>query len=146
MSGGLKRFNTKGTKLPTAGVKEMYARLQSGELTQGEAARLYGLGVVQVGRIARGESRANETGARENPVPNFGLQTGPADVAASVEKLNRLMDEVPRAVPSLYDSPPPTADEDQAAAERALSRLNEELKPTAKQQELRDELDKLKGD
>src|SRR5882724_5280004 len=108
----LRKYNTKSAKLSDAQAKEMYDRIKSGELTQSEACRLYGLGIVQVGRIARGESRAQVTGARENPVPNFNLQVGQADINASIERFNaRLVS--PRLVvsteppPSLYDSPPP---------------------------------------
>jgi hypothetical protein len=141
-----RKYNTKSMKVGTEKVREMYNRLQAGELTQGEAALIYGLGVIQVGRIARGESRAAETGARENPVPNFNLQVRPEEAEASAQRYReRFMTE--KAAPSLYDSPPPTADEDNSVAERAIDRLNDELKPTAKQQQVSDELGKLeKGD
>src|SRR5271166_866664 len=140
----MRKYNTKSMKIGSEQVREMYNRLLNGELTQGQAAQIYGLGVIQVGRIARGESRAAETGARENPVPNFNIQVRPEDVAASVEKLNARMGGQP---PSLYSSPPPTEDEDQAVAQRTAERLAEELKPTARQQQISDELDKLeKGD
>lgn len=140
----LRKYNTKSAKLSDLQAKEMYDRLKSGELTQNEACRLYGLGIVQVGRIARGESRAQATGAHEQPVPNFNMQTKPVDVEASLARLKGLME---RAPPSLYDSPPPTEDEDQAAAERALNRLNDELKPSPRQQQIQDGLDGLiKGD
>jgi hypothetical protein len=143
----LKRFNTKGTKLSTAGVREMYQRIKNREINQGEAARIYGLGVVQVGRIARGESRAQETGANEDPVPNYNLQPPrAAEVNASFAEVVRQLEG--EKAPSLYDSPPPpTDDEDQATAERVLDRLNSELRPTAKQQQISDELDNFeKGD
>jgi hypothetical protein len=65
----MRKFNTKAMKLSTSQVRQMYDRLLEGE-TQGSLAREYGVSVVQVGRIARGESRAMETGAHEKPVPD----------------------------------------------------------------------------
>ena len=139
----LRKYNTKSAKLSDARTKEMYDRIKSGELTQNAACRLYGLGIVQVGRIARGESRAQETGALEEPVPNFNLQVIQTDVDASIARLNARMG---KTAPSLYDSPPPTEDEDNEVAQRATERLAEELKPTPRQQQISDELDKFKGD
>jgi len=140
----MRKYNTKSAKLSTTQVKEMYDRLQSGEINQGQACRIYGLGIVQVGRIARGESRAQETGAHDRPVPNFTLQVGQADIEASLARLKTRMAAEP---PSLYSSPPPTEDEDNAAAERTRERLAEELRPTFREQQVSDELDKLeKGD
>jgi hypothetical protein len=142
----MRKYNTKSAKLTTSQVQEMYGRLKNGELTQGEAARLYGLGVIQVGRIARGESRAQETGAHSDPIPNFNLQTRPEDVQASGEEMLKRLDAAQIKLTgqgSWYDQPPSTEDEDNAAAERGIAGLNEELKPTAKQQQVSDELDKL---
>jgi hypothetical protein len=57
-----------------------------------------------------------------------------------------LMDRRNGPAPSLLDRPP-TEDEDQAAAQRTQEVLEESTKPTAKQQQVSDELDKLeKGD
>ena len=140
----MRRFNTKAMKLSTAGVREMYARLKAGELTQGEAARIYGLGVIQVGRIARGESRAQETGAQGDEIPNAqGIQPTAGELAESM----RLLDtKLGQSSPSLTDKPP-TEDEDNAVTERGITGLNEELRPTARQQQISDELDKFdKGD
>jgi hypothetical protein len=146
-----RRYNTKSMKVGTEKVREMYNRLRAGEITQGQAALEYGLGVIQVGRIARGESRAAETGAHENPVPNFNLQIRPEDVEASMVRLRERLEggagTAPVKPPSLYDSPPPTEDEDRAAAQRAQDALADRLRPTARQQQVSDELDKLeKGD
>jgi hypothetical protein len=140
----LRKYNSKSAKLSDIRAKEMYDRIRSGELTQGEACKIYRLGIVQVGRIARGESRAQVTGAHDDPVGNFNLQITQADIDASITKLQARLNAKP---PSLYDSPPPTEDEDQATAERAMEQLNERLKPTAKQQQVSDGLDELeKGD
>lgn len=88
-----RKFNTKAMKVGSAAVKEMYDRLAAGELTQGEAARIYGLGVIQVGRIARGESRAQETGAHDRPVPSFNLQITQSEVEISAKRLATLLAE-----------------------------------------------------
>ena len=141
----LKRFNTKATKLSTAGVREMYERLKRGEINQGQAARIYGLGVIQVGRIARGESRAAETGANGDEIENTQLQPTTREIDESKAKLVARLDGG-GPPPSLMDRPP-TEDEDNAVAERTVERLNEELKPTFREQQVSDELSKLeKGD
>jgi hypothetical protein len=88
----MRQFNTRAQKLSTVQVKELYNRLLEGE-TQGSLAREYGLSVVQVGRIARGESRAQETGAGGNPVPNHQLSDHGFDQAASLARLNSLLKE-----------------------------------------------------
>ena len=100
----MRKYNTKSMKVDSVRVKEMYNRLKAGELSQGDAAREYGLGVIQVGRIARGESRAHETGALEDPVPNFNLQSHPDDIAAGQLRLKALLD---KPAPKLYEDPPP---------------------------------------
>lgn len=88
-----RKFNTKAMKISTARVKELYDRLLEGE-TQGSLAREYGLSVVQVGRIARGESRAAETGAAGQPVPNQNIQFSDSEIQASGESvMARLMAE-----------------------------------------------------
>lgn len=87
-----RQYNTKSAKLSTLQVREMYDRLAAGE-TQGSLAREYGLSVVQVGRIARGESRAQETGARENVIPNFNLEIRPKDAEASMARFAALIGE-----------------------------------------------------
>lgn len=123
--GKMRAFNTKSMKISGQQVREMYQRLKNGELTQGQAARLYGLGVIQVGRIARGESRAAETGANEDPVPNFNFQVQPGEAEASLARVKEKLNEVGKA-PSLYESRPPTEDEDNAVAARAMPKLEDE--------------------
>src|SRR5271166_5773964 len=136
----MRAYNTKSMKLNTVQVKEMYNRLKNGELTQGAAALEYGLGVIQVGRIARGESRANETGARVNPIPNFNAQQLSGDAEASLAKLRAIMDQ-PAAVP------PGPAYPDQDSDGSGLAKLNQLAQPTALEQAVIGGLDQLeKGD
>ncbi len=130
------RYNTKSAKLNTLQVKEMYNRLKNGELTQGAAALEYGLGVIQVGRIARGESRANETGARSNAIPNFNTQVLPGDADASLARLQAMM------LP-----PGPAYPPDQEPDGSGLAKLNKLSQPTALEKSVGEGLDKLeKGD
>ncbi len=98
----MRKFNTKAMKLSTTQVQQLYDRLLQGE-TQGSLAREYRISVVQVGRIARGESRANETGANTQPVPNFNLETRPVDVEASMARLRSILDEPPAALTRIQD-------------------------------------------
>src|SRR5271165_515894 len=86
----MRAFNSKAQKLTTGQVREMYAELMEGA-TQSSCARKWGLSVIQVGRIARGESRASETGANESPVPNFNIEHRPQDIDASAVKFAKLM-------------------------------------------------------
>jgi hypothetical protein len=122
----MNRFNTKAMKLSTAGVREMYARLKAGEINQGEASRIYGLGVIQVGRIARGESRAQETGANGDEVQNNELRITEQEFDQGQARLFAKLNPgtiQPAAEPP-HDAP-----------------------PTLQQQKVSDELDKLeKGD
>lgn len=135
-----RRFNTKAMKVSTTQVQEMYQRLKSGELTQGEAARIYGLGVIQVGRIARGESRAQETGALNDPVPNFNAQIDPGAIEASAARLKTLLEASSKA-PSLYSDPPPADDCEPSGA--GMDKLRALAQPTIEQEKVSDELDKL---
>lgn len=140
----MRSFNTKAMKVSTSKVKEMYNRMLSGELNQREAALEYGIGVIQAGRIARGESRAQETGALSNPIPNFNMK--PLTLEESMAETKRRMDEVEaRKAPSLYSDPPPEGYDDGVNPE-ALERLGVEVEnhPTTR---VGNELDKLeKGD
>lgn len=142
----MRPFNTKSRKLSTELVKEMYQRLVNGELTQGQAARIYGLGVIQVGRIARGESRAQETGAGENPVPSFNMQILPQEIENSkAELLRRFESKANESKGSWYDQPPPY--EEPEMAPETLVKLDKALKNVALEPQIKDELDKLiKGD
>jgi hypothetical protein len=114
----------------------MYLRLRSGELTQGEAAQIYELGVIQVGRIARGESRAGATGARDDHIPNFNLLADPGAAQASEEAFVKRMAELAaKPKPSLYSDPPPTEEHRSEVlqqmqsdiAQHPVTRVNDEL-------------------
>ena len=82
--------NTRAAKLTDWQVREMYQELLDGA-TQGACARKWGISVIQVGRIARGEARAYATGALDNPVPNFNLEIKPGDAEASLARLQAMM-------------------------------------------------------
>jgi hypothetical protein len=136
----MRSYNTKGRKLDTAQVQEMYQRLLEGE-TQGSLAREYGISVIQVGRIARGESRAIETGANDRPVPNHQLQTPQLDVegfesriAARVAQTN-----VAKVIPPAVVIEPPAGE---TAMERMLREVNERRLKDQRANEQLGELDK----
>jgi hypothetical protein len=75
----------------------MYQRLLEGE-TQGSLAREYGISVIQVGRIARGESRAKETGAYDNPVPQHELHVPRLDVDSFESRIAARLNKPPTGV------------------------------------------------
>lgn len=90
----LRKYNTKSQKLTTEQVRQLFNELSDG-MTQGAAARKWGLSVIQVGRIARGESRAAETGAGAAPVPNFNRQFDSDEIAASQAKMLAMLEGQP---------------------------------------------------
>jgi hypothetical protein len=121
----MRQYNTKSAKLSLAQVREMYGRLRRHEMTQGEAALEYGLSVIQVGRIARGESRAQETGARDDRIPNLNQIANMESAAeASAREFKRRFGgeeaQADKPAPSLYNDPPPPGydDADPSAADR----------------------------
>jgi hypothetical protein len=124
----MRKFNTKSAKLNTPQVQELYARLCEGE-TQGSLAREYGLSVIQVGRIARGESRAQETGANGAPVPNHNFQATQGEVDASAARVLALLDKPPTAgkATSLYEDPPPEDPAERFMDRSALQRLTGDI-------------------
>lgn len=138
--------NRKASKLSGEQVVEIRDRYQLPGVTIKQLALDYGVSRNTVSSILDGLTWRDVAGG-QGPVrrPALNPQPGPqSGVEESLARLERLMSG--GKAPSLYDSPPPTEAEDQAVAERALDRLNDELRPTTKQQELRNELDKLKGD
>lgn len=158
----LRKYNTKSQKLNTEQVRQLYNDLMDG-MTQSAAARKWDLSVIQVGRIARGESRANETGARQAPIPNFNRQFTEEEIAAGeralIDRLAQAAAEPPRVdavaefraaaaakrkAPSLYNDPPPSVPGE--AEGSGLDRLQREIAQADPLAGLMDDSDKPTGD
>jgi hypothetical protein len=139
----MRKFNSKAQKLSTPRVKEMYERLLEGE-TQGAMAREYGLSVIQVGRIARGESRAQETGA-QGPLPSRQEMTEVDYEASAREVLSRLA-AMPKREPPPNPMWNPGAEDQEPSGlvEKLLSEANEIRAKDLKVDEMLDDL--TKGD
>lgn len=103
----VRTYNTRSAKLTTAAVRELFQRLQEGE-TQGSLAREYGLSVVQVGRIARGESRAKETGAAEGydqDARTTEVYVSKDEVEASIARTRKLLEGEPPPPNPMWTQP-----------------------------------------
>lgn len=160
------RGNTKGRKLngeQVVEIRERYATERG--CTQGQLCREYGVSISTIANVVNGNTwqhllRGEEPKVSRPPVHVAAPRLSDDDLRAAEQRmLNKLKstEEQPRPqdifrdirrTPSLYEDPPPTEAEDQEAAQRGLARLNRELDgpgPTRKQ-EVKDGLDKLKGD
>lgn len=130
----------RSAKITTDQVIAMYKELREGA-TQSSCALKYGLSVIQVGRIARGESRAQETGARENPILNSNITIRPEDVEASLERMKALMNVEETKAPSLYNDPPPYNETDSTVLKNLQDGIKNDLGTR-----VGDSLDDFKGD
>ena len=125
-------------------------------------AREFGLSVVQVGRITRGESRGKETGASAANQRPSEIQITQADIDESLAKLAIKMGQQPTAVkkdavaefraaaaakrkaPSLYNDPPPSVPGE--AEGSGLDRLQREIAQADPLDSLMNDVDKPTGD
>ena len=80
--------NTKSAKISALQVMEMRVRYRQQGITQGRLAAEYGLSVIQVGRIVRGESWQD--------VPE--LQASQNEMQASLERLMKTQQETSRDI------------------------------------------------
>lgn len=137
--------NTKASRLTAEKVIEIRRKYEYEGCTQASLSREFQVTVGTIHNIVTGVTWQHIGTPFERARQKL-VEVDAGDSAARLIARLSAAEPVAAMPPSLYDSPPPTEAEDQAVAERAMDRLNDELKPTAKQQELRDELDKLKGD
>lgn len=138
--------NRKASKLSGEQVVEIRDRYQMPGVTIKQLALDYGVSRNTVSSILDGLTWRDVAGG-QGPVrrPALNPQPGPqSGVEESLARLERLMSS--GKPPSLYDSPPSTEDEDNATAARAADKFNSQDETSPRQQQLRDELDKLKGD
>lgn len=99
------RRNTAGRKVNSDQVEELRRRYDAGE-TQASLGRAYGLSVVQIGRIVRGESW---TGSASNPARQVIMQPSDAELQESAQRMWEQQQALARtatpvvAPPSLLD-------------------------------------------
>lgn len=90
------RKNTRAAHLTASQVLEIRDFYERGRVTQGQLARDYGVSVVQIGRIVRGEVWQ---GLRKALPSTAAIEESAARMMALQEEINRKLEPAPRAVP-----------------------------------------------
>ena len=107
--------NNKAAKVTAPLVIEMRERWSRGNVTQAQLCRDYGLSVVQVGRIVRGESWQN-----------IGMPMGETEMRASAERMLALQAELQNKLAPAFESLQ-TRLADDVAREKAKAFLGDDM-------------------
>jgi hypothetical protein len=163
MTNQFQRGNNRAAKLTGEQVVEMRERYKTERgLSQSMLAREYDCSINTIARILSGQTWRHLLRGEEPQVYRPPINARPPIINDErIEASKQLLQEKLRSsqtvvqfsgakkAPSLYNDPPPTLAEDEAAGQAGVARLNRELDgpEPLKQQQVSDELGKLeKGD